>query len=240
VRAFLCASALLFSGLGARVARADAGETMTDRSSPGRARHVLSLERALGMSYVASDDGRGDDGMGAVAPWSSTDTAVAAPFRVPRLAYDLHLGSFTLGVAGFAWSGSGKRSAAGPYVSENDVTNTVLGGAVRGGWLVCDAERLCFWGRAGLAVGHVRTTQSVTGYNKGLGQSESFDSSEEDTMISWELEPTLLIGLAPHFGLSATAYFDTPLAGHAAPSNGQGTKLSVWSAGTTVGLFGWL
>ena len=145
----------------------------------------------------------------------------------------------TLGASATIWPSSISRTGGGD-IRALDTRTLVVAIAPRFGWLWCEHQRFCVWAKAGVTLAYQHATQVVIGADPAAGLVTSRGTAQ-DSLVAIDLEPTLLVGLAPHVALAAQGAIDVPLvasrqlSGASAPT----TDPSPWNMGAWLSVYAW-
>jgi hypothetical protein len=246
LRVAVAVAALLALAPG-RAAAEDAEPEPYGEASPARAHLLVGLERFAGVAFATVRDERvyGADhfyppqALDAVGPWGLGREPGAHAFQAPRIAVDWVTRMTTLGASATIWPASTSRSAAGD-IRALDTRTLVIAFAPRFGWLWCDRDRVCFWAKAGVTLAYQHATHTLVGVD-ATSALVSSSGTAQDSLVAIDLEPTLLVGLAPHVALAAQGALDAPivasrqLSGTSAPT----TDPSPWNLGAWLAVHVW-
>ncbi len=216
-------------------------------TSPARARLLVGLERLAGLAFATVRDERvyGADhyypkqALDVVGPWGLGREPGVHAFQAPRVAVDWVTRMTTLGASATIWPSSTSRSGGGD-IRALDTRTLVVVIAPRFGWLWCDRARLCFWAKAGMTLAYAHATHTLVGVDAASAAVTSRGTAQ-DSLVAIDLEPTLLLGLAPHVALAAQGVLDVPLvasrqlSGTSAPT----TDPSPWNLGAWLAVHVW-
>jgi hypothetical protein len=218
-------------------------------SSPARAHVLVGVERLAGLAFATVRDERvyGADhyypkqALDAVGPWGLGREPGAHALQAPRVAVDWVTRGTTLGASATVWPSSTSRVGGGD-IRNLDTRTLVVAIAPRFGWLWCDRARVCFWAKAGVTLAYQHATHTLVGVGAdpaaGLVTSSG---TAQDSLVAIDLEPTLLLGLAPHVALAAQGALDVPLvasrqlSGTSAPTSDP----SPWNLGAWLAIHVW-
>lgn len=238
------------------VARADGVPLTSESGSVRKAVVFVGAERlASGGSLTTTDDRTwGPDhyptgGTGVRGPWSWNDPTSTYPFRAPRLGVDVvAIRPLTIGIGGFWFASHGNNATdTDSYIKKIDTDAVVWGIAQRVGLLFCTANaRFCFWPKVGITYGQVASRESLYALTKG--GAPPVNVRYEYRSLALNLEPTAVVSILPHFGVTASALVDLSLAARRTGLDlSQATTLEpVTSDATTrqvamsLGVLGWL
>ena len=181
---------------------------------------------------------------------AATSSASGAPITInsPRIAFDYNIiENLTLGLSAyFAWASI--RSSDNGAPTQEDSHLFGFGLAPRVGVMLPIANRLTFWGRAGLTYSRLGTGTP----DRVTGGGGTRSTSDYESLFWLNVEPTLLITIAPHVAVGTALVLDVPLAGVNGRSQtttvpgGATTTVSssvdetVWNVGLQFGLTVWL
>ncbi len=228
-------------------ARADEEPEPFGPSSPARAHLLVGVERLAGVAFATVRDERvygaehyyPKQSFDAVGPWGLGREPGAYVFQAPRLAVDWVNRGTTLGASATIWPASTSRTGAGD-IRALDTRVVVVAFAPRLGWLFCDSARVCFWPKAGVTLAYQHATQTLVGADPA-SSTFTVTGTAQDSLVTIDLEPTLLVGLAPHVALAAQGALDVPLvasrqlSGVSAPTSDP----SPWSLGAWLAVHVW-
>jgi hypothetical protein len=216
-------------------------------SAPGGARYLLGIERFAGVVFSQVRDERAygsehyypKQAVDAVGVWGLGREPGAYALRAPRLAFDMVTGKTTLGLSATIWPSSTSRTGAGDIRSlSTDVLALAFGPRV--GWRWCDRERFCFWPKAGVSLAYQHATHTLVGVDTATGTFAQ-SGTAQDSLVTIDLEPTLIVGIAPHVGVTVQGALDVPLvasrqlSGATAPTSDP----SPWTIGAWLTLLVW-
>ena len=245
----LAALVVMLLALAPARARADDEPEPYGEASPARAHLFVGVERLAGLAFATVRDERvyGADhyypkqAFDAVGPWGLGREPGAHAFQAPRVAVDWVTRGTTLGASATIWPSSTSRTGSGD-IRNLDTRTLVVAFAPRFGWLFCDRARVCFWAKAGVTLAYQHATHTLVGVGtdpaSGLVTSSG---TAQDSLVAIDLEPTLLVGLAPHVALTAMGALDAPLvasrqlSGTSAPTSDP----SPWNLGAWLAIHVW-
>ena len=221
---------------------ASAASAQDTSGGAGSARVLVGVERVFGFSSTATKTHLDAPLIGSVDASTTTTTFSlfgtnpASVYSLPRVAVDVVVAPrITLG-GSFVWSHQSVSTDVSGLSggSSSEPSADALAFAPRVGGLIAVSDIVTFVPRVG-----------VTYFRQKSTSTASNGSQTSDTLsgLGLDLEPTLLVQVAPHVGLTAAAVLDLPLSGSLAydgTSSSTSYDVKVQNFGVQLGITGWL